>query len=171
MEKLKFMALSGVTGILVFMTTFVIFYITSVLDSNPFNNPAGEMRSLPQNWFKACAVVPNVIFALGFQTNFFPIYKGMKKANDSRMWKAALLAIVFCTFSYLIIGIMGYNYVGDKVEANFLNSLQYNKIAPAFFFIINAGFLVSIFFAFSIMFFGCRNNFIALIQLATLSDK
>jgi hypothetical protein len=35
MEKLKFMALSGVGGIVLFMTTFVVFFIDSVLDSNP----------------------------------------------------------------------------------------------------------------------------------------
>lgn len=32
MEKLKFMALSGVAGIVLFMTTFVIFYIKAVAD-------------------------------------------------------------------------------------------------------------------------------------------
>jgi len=32
MEKLKFMALSGVAGILLFMTTFVVFFIDSSLD-------------------------------------------------------------------------------------------------------------------------------------------
>ena len=102
--------------------------------------------------------------------NFFPIFKGMRKANDSRMAKAVLIGVVFCTFSYLMIGIMGYYYVGNNVSANFLNSLEYSKVAPAFFFIINAGFLLSIFFAFPIMFFGCRNNFIALIQLARLDE-
>jgi len=165
------MALFGVSGIVIFMATFVFFYIESVLDTNPFNNPAGNMKAFPQDWFKACAAVPNVFFALGFQMNLFPIYKGMRKASDSRMSKAVFIAIVSCTLSYLIIGIMGYNYVGDSAYANFLNSLQYNRIAPAFFFIINAGFLLSIFFAFPIMFFGCRNNFIALIQLAMLKNK
>lgn len=114
--------------------------------------------------------MPNVLLALSYQMNFFPIFKGMRKANDSRMAKAVLIGVVFCTFSYLMIGIMGYYYVGNNVSANFLNSLEYSKVAPAFFFIINAGFLLSIFFAFPIMFFGCRNNFIALIQLARL-DK
>ena len=87
------------------------------------------------------------------------------------MSKAVLVGVVFCTVSYLMIGIMGYDYVGDAVSANFLNSLAYDKVAHVFFFIINAGFLLSIFFAFPIMFFGCRNNFIALIQLALLDKK
>lgn len=171
MEKLKFMALSGVGGIVLFMTTFVVFFIDSVLDDNSNNNPAGNMNTFPKDWFKACAAVPNVLLALSYQMNFFPIYKGMRKASDSRMSKAVLIGIVFCTLSYLMIGIMGYNYVGSDVKANFLNSLSYDRVGHAFFFIINAGFLLSIFFAFPIMFFGCRNNFIALIQLAMLSNK
>jgi hypothetical protein len=32
MEKLKFMALSGVAGIVIFMTTFIVFYIKAVAD-------------------------------------------------------------------------------------------------------------------------------------------
>ena len=47
MEKLKFMALAGVTGIVVFMITFAIFFIFSVLDDNPLNNPIGHMRMFP----------------------------------------------------------------------------------------------------------------------------
>jgi amino acid permease len=129
------------------------------------------MNLMPTDWFKAAAAVPNVLLALSYQMNFFPIFKGMRKANDSRMSRAVLIGVVFCTLSYLMIGIMGYDYVGDKVQANFLNSLEYKRVAPAFFFVINAGFLLSIFFAFPIMFFGCRNNFIALVQLAVLNSK
>jgi len=35
MEKLKFMALAGVTGICIFMASFVIFFIFAVADENP----------------------------------------------------------------------------------------------------------------------------------------
>ncbi len=101
--------------------------------------------------------------------NFFPIFKGMRVASDARMAKAVLIALIFCTLSYLMIGIMGYEYVGEIKTANFLTYLLYNKVAKPFFFIINFGFLISIFFAFPIMFFGCRNNFIALIQLVALN--
>ena len=37
MEKLKFMALAGIAGIVIFMTAFVIFFITAVVDANPDN--------------------------------------------------------------------------------------------------------------------------------------
>ena len=94
----------------------------------------------------------------------------MRNVNDKKMSMAVLCGIGFCTISYLLMGILGYQYVGDKVEANFLRSLKYEKIPLPFYFIINFGFLISILFAFPIMFFGCRNNFIALVQLFLL-DK
>jgi hypothetical protein len=37
------MALAGVTGICIFMLTFVIFYIFAVADEQHENNPAGGM--------------------------------------------------------------------------------------------------------------------------------
>lgn len=115
--------------------------------------------------------MPNVLLALSYQMNFFPVFKGMRKASDARMTKAVLVGVIFCTLSYLMIGIMGYNYVGNNVSANFLNSLKYEKVDHIFFFIINGGFLLSVFFAFPIMFFSCRNNFIALVQLALIDKK
>lgn len=44
------------------------------------------------------------------------------------MAKATLAGIIFCCISYLVVGIMGYDYVGHKVSANFLESLSYDKI-------------------------------------------
>ena len=38
------------------------------------------------------------------------------------------------------------------------------------FFVINISFIISIFFAFPIMFFGCRNNFIALVKLIFVTE-
>lgn len=52
-----------------------------------------------------------------------------------------------------------------------MESLIYEKLGPGFYFVINLTFLASIFFAFPIMFFGCRNNFIALAKLIFLKDE
>jgi amino acid permease len=79
----------------------------------------------PNHWFKAASAVPNIIFAISFQINLFPVFKGMKNANDSKMKNVTLVSIACCTLSYLLIGILGYYYVGDTVEVNFLNSLPY----------------------------------------------
>lgn len=129
------------------------------------------MRTFPNQWFKAASAVPNIIFALSFQINLFPVFKGMKNASDSRMKAATLVSIIFCTLCYLLIGIMGYYYVGDTAGANFLNSLPYKKISKAFYFTIKIPFLVSIFFALPLMFFSARNNFIAFLQLLLLKKK
>ena len=44
-------------------------------------------------------------------------------------------------------------------------------MSKPFFYLLNTTFLLSIFFAFPIMFFGCRNNFIALIKLVMLKKQ
>ena len=74
---------------------------------------------------QGCGCCPNVLLAISFQANIFPIYKGMRKASDSRMSKVVLVRVIFCTSTYLMIGIMGYNYFGENASANFLNSLSY----------------------------------------------
>jgi amino acid permease len=171
MEKLKFMALSGVASITIFMVAFVIFFIFAVSDENPDNNPVGNMDLFPSNWFAAAAAVPNMMLSLSYQVNIFPLYKGMRNVTDKKYGLASLVGLAFCVFSYLLVGILGYAYAGSAIEANFLRSLLYSKIAPVFFFSINIFFLMSIFFAFPIMFFGCRNNFIALIKLVVLPKQ
>ena len=120
MEKLKFTALLGVIGIVVFLVVFILIYIVAVADSNPDNNPVGNMRTFPDNWLLAFANIPNSILALSYQMNFFPIFKGMKNVNDKRMGQSVFVALLFCMFCYLLVGILGYHYVGDGIEANFL---------------------------------------------------
>lgn len=78
------------------------------------------MKMFPEKWFSAAAAVPNLLLSVGFQLNFFPVFKGMKKVSDSRMSNACICAISFCIASYLLVGIFGYDYVGEGVHANFL---------------------------------------------------
>lgn len=102
--------------------------------------------------------------------NFFPVYKGMRNVTDKKMANASMAGVIFCSISYLLIGILGYNLIGHKIDGNFLLDLDYQKTNKIIYFVINSGFLISIFFAFPIMFFGCRNNFIALIQLIMIKE-
>jgi amino acid permease len=115
MEKLKFLALAGVAGICIFIVIFVIFFIFSVLDDNPLNNPAGDMNLFPENWFKAAAAVPNLMLALSYQVNMFPIYKGMRNVSDSRFSLASLVGLTFCISCYILVGILGYYYSGSGI--------------------------------------------------------
>jgi len=161
-EKLKFMALIGVIGITAFIITFVFYYIITVTDNNTVTH---EMDLFPSDWFSAAAAIPNILMALSYQMNFFPIFKGMKNTNDHKMKMASLAGVSICAFSYLLVGILGYSLIGSKVQGNFLLSVDYATSNKVIYYFINAGFLVSVFVAFPIMFFGCRNNFIALIKL------
>lgn len=54
---------------------------------------------------------------------------------------------------------------GPTVETNFLLNLTLEGLNDFLFWGMNAGFLLSVFFSFPVMFFGARNNFIALIQM------
>lgn len=111
-EKLKFMGLSGVAGIVIYMVTFVLYYILCSIDDPIGKPPVGGMRMFPDDWYGAAAAVPNIIFSISFQNNFFPVFKGMRNTSDSRMMKASITGGFFCVTSYLLVGILGYNYAG-----------------------------------------------------------
>ena len=66
----------------------------------------------PDNWLLAAATVPNILLAFSYQMNFFPIFKGMKDANDKKMKKAVFVGLSFCLFAYLLVGLLGYDFVG-----------------------------------------------------------
>ena len=170
-EGLRFLALAGAIGILIFIVSFAGFFVQSASSGDPLDKPAGDMRLLPRDWFKAAAAVPNIIGALAYQTNMFPIFKGMEKPGDSRMAAAIAVSLAFCTSSYLLVGILGYYYVGDTVGANFLNSLSYQKLPTFYYCTIKLSYLLSLFFAIPLMFFGGRNNLIALSQLLLQTNR
>lgn len=68
------------------------------------------------------SVIPNIMLALSYQMNFFPIFKGtfyniagLKESRDSKMSKASITGILGCTVFYLLVGNMGACLYGDKV--------------------------------------------------------
>jgi amino acid permease len=83
------------------------------------------MELFPSDWFAAVASIPNLILALSYQMNFFPVYKGMRDASDKKMALAALVGTLICSASYLIVGIFGYHLAytltdATEVKTNFL---------------------------------------------------
>ena len=111
-EKLKFMGLSGVIGIVIFMLSFVVYYVLCVFGEDIGSKPVGGMEMFPQDWFGAAAAVPNIFFAITFQNNFFPLFKGMNGPTDKKMAWVAFSGVIFCATSYILIGLLGYSYVG-----------------------------------------------------------
>lgn len=125
------------------------------------------MQALPTDWLKALAAIPTIFLSLTFQQNFFPIFKGMSKVTDSSMLVASCLGIVISAVAYALFGILGYILAGDDVEGNFLESIELQNTNHVVFILINGGFLISNFATYPLMFFGCRNTFIAIIQVCT----
>ncbi len=74
-------------------------------------------------------------------------------------------------FSYILVGNVGYTMYGQDVQTNFLLNLKIDDLSDILYFGMNGGFLLSIFFSFPVMFFGARNNFIALIQQFMTRNK
>jgi amino acid permease len=87
------------------------------------------MDAFPSNWLNAISSIPNLILALAFQMNFFPVFKGMRNANDKKFTVATLIGLLACSVSYLLVGILGYHLVhsieGGIVQANFLSNISY----------------------------------------------
>ena len=71
------------------------------------------MMAFPKDGLAVLSVFPNIMFALVFQSNFFSIYKGLKKSTDKRMYVASAAGVGFSTVLYIILGIMGYCLFGS----------------------------------------------------------
>jgi hypothetical protein len=63
------------------------------------------------------------------------------------------------------VGLIGSAMYGSKLQTNFLLNLKIHELNDFLFWGMNGGFLLSVFFSFPVMFFGARNNFIALLQM------
>lgn len=111
MEKLKFIGFLGVLCITVFIVSFLVFFTAGAID----HKLQTDINMFPEHWFSAAAAVPNILLALSYQMNFFPIFKGMKNANDKKMLKASLYGSLFCSIVYVGFGVMGFYYVGRNV--------------------------------------------------------
>ena len=87
------------------------------------------------------------------------------------MAKASLTGICTCSFFYILTGIIGYVLYGSETKANFLLMLEKEDINIVLYYGMNLGFLLSVFFSFPVMFFGARNNFIAIIKTIIAKDN
>ena len=141
------------------------------MESIDGSRPTYKMKTFPDDWFQALAAIPTILLSLTYQQNFFPIFKGMSKVNDNRFFTACCIGILISAICYAVFGILGYSMTGDYVEGNFLESIPYETTNRVIFILINGGFLVSNFATYPLMFFGCRNCFIAIIQVCTSPPK
>jgi amino acid permease len=73
-ERLRFLAFFGITGITCFLLTFIIVFFKLAIQQNW--NRSGTFEAFGNDGLQIGIVLPNLIFALAFQMNFFPIFKG-----------------------------------------------------------------------------------------------
>lgn len=69
-----------------------------------------------------------------------------------------------CSVVYIVLGILGYNLIGNGVKGNLLESIAYSHTNGFLYFSINCGFLLSICFTFPLVFFASKINFIVIIN-------
>lgn len=148
---------------MLFIITFLVDYAIKMSDGESIV----PLEMFPKDWYKAFATVPTIIFSLSFQSNFFPIFKGLEKSSDKRMLKVSLIGTEICIICYLVLGFLGYSITKGELTPNFLESISYGDTNMVVFVLMNAGFLLSLFFAFPIIFFSLKNYFILIIRLIT----
>jgi hypothetical protein len=87
------------------------------------------------------------------------------------MAKACLVGLCSVGFCYILVGMIGSAMYGQEVQTNFLLNLRIDDLNDVLFWGMNGGFLLSVFFSFPVMFFGGRNNFVALIYMFKNRNK
>jgi amino acid permease len=109
------MAFCGVAGIVIFIICLVANFFYQMIELNW----TVHMEPFPRDWWKVAAVIPNIMLALAYHMNFFPIYKGilidnlgLKNSNDSKMGKASLVGLAVVGFFYILVGNIGYALYG-----------------------------------------------------------
>ena len=162
-QKLKYLALIGVGAISCYVVSLIINFIKlTVIDGELGPN----IRAFPEDGVAAISSIPNILLAFLYQMNFFPIYKGMEGSNDNKMLNASLIATICSFVVYTTTGVLGYLTYGSLIKgSNFLSVLQKEDTGIPLYIIMNSVFLISVLCSFPLMFFGARNNFIALIKV------
>ena len=156
------MAFLGVAGITVFVIALIINFFLEMGEPARDWVCHADMVPFADDILGMAAVIPNLMLALAYQMNFFPIFKGMKDSRDEKMAKASISGVLGCAFFYVLVGNIGYCLYGNHVQGNFLLSFKRGDISEPLYILLNAGFLISLFFSFPVIFFGARNNFIAI---------
>ena len=66
------MGLGGVICIIIFMVSYLLYYILCASDAGIGSKPVGGMQMFPEDWFTTAAALPNIFFSITFQANKFP---------------------------------------------------------------------------------------------------
>ena len=154
----------GITAISCFIVSLIVNFSKRYIDKGEL--PGVDINLFPVNAFDAISSIPNILLAFLYQMNFFPIYKGLEGSTDKKMLNSSLIGTVACFLIYSTTGLLGYLSYGIFLKSsNFLESLNRNDTGTALYIIMNAIFLLSVLCSFPLIFYGARNNFIALFKI------
>ena len=164
-HKLKYLSFIGTTGICFFMVFFLINFFLRISSEAIDWKCRSDFKPFNDNFLEVISALPNITFALGFQSNFFPIYKGLKNPTDSRIFWACLVGVVTCGTFYTIAGVTGFCLYGHDIEANFLQTLDLEKTNILVYVVLNLAIVISVFCSLPLVYFTARNNCISICKI------
>ena len=162
-DRLKFVSILSTTSIIIYFLLTI--YNFTVKWSN--NDLANDIIVFPTSSFsfeKGMGSFPSVFLAFTFQYNFFPVYKTIKDVNDKKMMWISISAITLVLIIYSLVGVCGYLSYGEKIQTNFLKSVDINDIGPFFYYLLLISFSTAVSFSVPLFFFGCRNYLLSFYQ-------
>ena len=158
MARLKIVSVIAVSAI----TLFSILTIVTFIRKWSSGTLPGGINILPSKDFStvnALSCVPTVFLAFTFQFNFFPVYKSLSDANDTRMRKVTMISLSMVLGFYMLVALCGYLSYGDKITNNgLIDNFTPEDLTTPIYLILMTCFLCSSTLCFPMMFFGARNN-------------
>lgn len=80
-EKLKFLAFLGVSGITIFVISLIITFFVEMSEETRDWHCHPDLVPVASDFLQMVIVIPNMMLALAYQMNFFPIFKGKNGIN------------------------------------------------------------------------------------------
>jgi len=159
MNALKSLSFLAVSSIVVFSIITIYNFVRIIAEGDYNTDDIYFFPSPGLEISEALASVPTCILAFTFQFNFFPVYKSLSSASDSRMKKTTFFALTMALTMYLVVAILGYMSFGSATsDQGLLKNFSVNNIGLPLYVIVLLTFSASSTLTFPLMFFGAREN-------------
>ena len=121
---------------------------------------------------RAIGVLPTVFTAFNFHYNVFPVYRSLKKANDSYYKKVILFSETWVGTFYLAVAIFGlfffllnflisYMAYGENTNEDFIKS--FSDLPNSLYYMVYVAYMIVVTFSIPVVFFCGRNYLMTLI--------
>lgn len=112
----------GVSAVSSFVILIIILYFYK-LSKNDTVEYESKMLVPKGDFTGMLSITPTVILAFNFQYNLFPCYFSLKDKNQGKFMSALYLAVFFCAFVYIIVGIVGFLTYGQNFKGSVLDAI------------------------------------------------